>query len=308
MFRYLTSLFTSKPKVIVILGPTATGKTSLSIEIAKKHQGEIISADSRQVYTGLDIGSAKVTPEEMQNIPHHLLDITSPKNIFTVQEFVELGTTFINQILEKGHVPIICGGTGMYIDSLVYQQSFPKVPPNNSLRQELEKYSAVELFERLQKINPKRTKTIDPHNKVRLIRAIEVTQALGKTPKRTQKNRYKLLFIGLDLEKTQHREIIHKRIIDRFEKQNMLQEAIDLHANGLTYERMESLGLEYRYMSRYLKKEIDYPTMITELTNKTVQFAKRQRTWFKRNKKISWFHPITERKKIDTLVRLFLQN
>lgn len=296
----------NKPKIIIICGPTATGKTALSIEIAKKFNAEVISADSRQVYIGLDVGSAKVTEEEMQGIPHHMIDIESPLNIFSVQQYVALSTEKIEKILARGNNVIICGGTGMYIDSLVYGTQFPKVSPNYKLRKELEQKSTTELYVLLQKKDPRRAETIDPHNPVRLIRALEVIEAIGVVPKIKKKSKYKTLYIGLDLEKNELNQRIKKRVINRFEHKNMLQEAIDLHSGGLSYKRMEKLGLEYRYMGRHLQGIISYDEMILELTNKTIQFAKRQRTWFKRNKKINWFNGINDVDEIMSQVSRFL--
>lgn len=304
--KWLISFVKKKSKIVVICGPTATGKTSLSIALALKYNAEIISADSRQVYTGLDIGSAKVTSAEMKGIPHHMIDIASPLDIFSVQQYVSIATKKINQILSKGKNVIICGGTGMYIDSLISGTQFPQVPPNYELRKKLEKRTNQELFELLKKNDSRRSKTIDPHNSIRLIRALEVIDAIGVVPKIKKKLKYKTLFIGLDLPKETLNKRIKTRVIDRFENQNMLQEAINLHTAGLSYERMKSLGLEYRYMSRYLQGHIDYEKMISELTVKTIQFAKRQRTWFKRNKQINWFNGIDDMNKIASKVSKFL--
>lgn len=305
--NWFLKLFNSKPKVIVICGPTATGKTALSVALAKCYDGEIISADSRQVYRGLDIGSAKVTTEEMEGIPHYMIDVAEASNIFTVQEYVQQARIYISDIIQRKKTPIICGGTGMYVDALVHNQSFPSVPPNILLRKKLEKLSTEELFNQLQEKDSIRANAIDKHNKVRLVRALEIIDAIGVVPKQKTSLPYKTLFIGLDSQKVELYERIHMRIIERLEKQNMLQEAIDLHIHGLSFERMESLGLEYRYMARHLKGEIDYDEMILELTTKTIQFAKRQRTWFKRNKNIHWFNPIKDQIKIKKYVSDFLR-
>lgn len=300
-------LLFKKPKIIIICGPTATGKTSLSIDIAKQYYGEIISADSRQIYTGLDIGSAKVTQSEMNGIPHHMIDIADLSEVFSVQQYVKMATDIISDIYARDKTIIVCGGTGMYIDSLIYGTSFPKVPPNYELRKQLEQKSVKELYSMLQKQDPRRAKTIDPDNPVRLVRALEVIDAIGVIPKVTKKSKYTTLYIGLDLPKEQLNERIKQRVIDRFESDNMLQEAIDLHGNGLSYERMEKLGLEYRYMARHLQGHISYDEMVDQLTTKTIQFAKRQRTWFKRNKKIHWFDPMDSENNIDDFVQKFLR-
>jgi tRNA dimethylallyltransferase len=304
--KSISKIFKNKPKIIIICGPTATGKTSLSLQIAKQYNGEIISADSRQVYKGLDIGSAKVTKQEMNGIPHHMIDVADPKNTFTAQEFVEKSKKIILQIMLRGNTPIICGGTGMYIDALVYNQSFPNVPPNKKLREKLEQLSIDELFKQLQQKDPRRANTIDKNNKVRVIRSLEIIDSIGIVPKQKQSTLYNPLFIGLDVHKDILNERILERIIERLENQDMLHEVKSLYKNGISYERMESLGLEYRFMARYLQHKITYDNMIEQLHTATKQFAKRQRTWFKRNKKIHWFNPTTDQKDIHFLVKKFM--
>jgi len=305
--KWLHSFFKKKPKIIIICGPTATGKTSLSIDLAKKYNGEIVSADSRQIYIGLDIGSAKITTDEMGGIPHYMIDVADPREIFSVQQYTQMTNDIISEIQSRGKTAIIYGGTGMYIDSLVNGTQFPEVPPNYELRKELEKKSTSELYSLLKEKDPRRSQTIDPDNPVRLVRALEVIDTIGAVPKIRKKSKYRTLYIGLDTSKEHLNQRIKKRIIDRFENEEMLQEAINLHKNGLSYERMEKLGLEYRYMARHLQGYISYQEMITQLTTKTIQFAKRQRTWFKRNKKIHWFNPINSQEEVYNLVEKFLK-
>jgi tRNA dimethylallyltransferase len=307
MFNFLKKIITQKPKIIVICGPTATGKTTLALTLAKKYSGEIISADSRQIYQGLDIGSGKITYAEMQGIRHHMIDVVHPKEIFSVQQYVVMSEIIIREILQRKKTIIICGGTGMYIDSVVYGIDFPKVLPNHALRTERARKSNSELFSLLKEKDPRRAQTIDPHNPVRLIRALEVIDALGVVPEIQKKSKYQTLYIGLDMPKEELNERIQRRVIDRFRNQNMLQEAKDRYADGLSYERMESLGLEYRYMAYHLQGRISHDEMISKLTTRIIQFAKRQRTWFKRNKKIHWFNPIIKNTKIETLVARFLK-
>lgn len=270
-----------KPKIIVVCGPTATGKSDAAVEIALKQNGEIISADSRQVYKGLDIGSGKITQEEMKGVPHHLLDVAKPMDIFSVEEFVELGTKAIKEILDRGKLPIICGGTGYYIDALVYNIHFPEVAPNIDLRNELEKFSLEELQEKLQKLDPERYETIDIKNPVRLIRAIEIASALGRVPEIIRDSKYDIEWIYLDFPDEILKERIYKRLLMRLDA-GMLHEAKRLHAEGMTYERMKQLGLEYRYMAMHLLEELSYEEMIEQLNTKIWQFTKRQRTWFKK--------------------------
>ncbi len=269
------------PKIIVVCGPTATGKSDKAVEIALAQNGEIISADSRQVYKGLDIGSGKITPEEMKGVTHRLLDVADPKDIFTVEDFVRLGEIAIQDILERNKLPIICGGTGFYIDALIYGTQFPEVEANPELRKELEVLPIEELQTRLQELDPERFSTIDIYNPIRLVRAIEIATALGKVPPVIKQNKYDIEFVYLDFPKEILTERISKRLLARLE-QGMLEEAERLHTEGVLYERMKQLGLEYRYMAMCLLGEITYEEMVEQLKTKIWQYAKRQRVWFKR--------------------------
>src|SRR3989344_1677449 len=189
----------SKPKIIVILGQTASGKSELAVKLAKKINGEIISADSRQVYKGLNIGSGKITKKEMRGIRHHLLDVTNPKRTFTVSQYQKLAKKAIQKILNKGKTPIICGGTGLYIDALIYDYYLPEVAPQLKLRKKLEKLSTEELFKKLQKLDFHRAKNIDKNNRRRLIRALEIVLITGKTvPKlKERESGFDVLKIGI---------------------------------------------------------------------------------------------------------------
>lgn len=305
IFREIFGIFEKKPKILVILGQTATGKTALSIEIAKRFNAEIVSADSRQVYKGMDIGTAKISKDEMQGIAHHMIDIADPSYSYTVAEFVDEAEKRIQDILSKKKLPIVCGGTGMYIDALVSGTRFPVVPPNQKLRAELELLSIEKLFQKLLKIDPRRAQTIDRHNKVRLVRALEIAKTIGEVPLITKSSSYDVLYIGLRIPKEELQQNITARIIDRF-KNGMLEETKDLLESGVSHARLESFGLEYRYMSRYIREEITYKEMIQQLDTATRQFAKRQNTWFKRNKKIKWFHPQNNSEEIMKMVGRFL--
>ncbi len=298
----------TRPKIIVIVGPTSSGKTALSIELAKKFCSEIISADSRQVYRGLDIGTGKVTKREMQGVLHHLLDVASPKKVFTASDFVMLARRAIDGIIARGYVPIVVGGTGFYIDALVGTTILADVPPNEALRAKLQKKSAEQLFAQLQKLDPERAATIDAHNPHRLIRAIEIATALGNSgaselPKRS-KPLYDVLWLGIDIPHETLARKIRARLLARI-KQGMLAEAKRLHARGLSYKRMEELGLEYRYMARLLQNKITRTVFIEHLDGEIRKYAKRQMTWFKRNKEINWIKSET---KAATLVRRFLRS
>ena len=284
-----------KTKIIVLLGPTATGKSDLAVFIAQKIGGEVISVDSRQVYTGLDLGTGKITKKEMQKIPHYLLDIANAKDRFTVAEFNELADQKIAEIISKNKVPIICGGTGFYIDAVVNNMNFPEVPPNEKLRASLNKKNTSQLFEMLKKLDKTRANNIDRNNKVRLIRAIEIAKALGKVPKlgnsRNKKNqKYEFIKIGLTMPNDILKAKIEKRLNTRI-KAGMLREIKNLHKKGLSWKRMEELGLEYRYTALYLQKKLTKKEYLEKLNSEIFKFAKRQKTWFKRDKEIKWLEP-----------------
>lgn len=302
-----------KNKILVITGPTATGKSALAVELAKAFDGEIISADSRQVYRGLDIGSAKITVNEMQDIPHHLIDIADPRETFTVSEFKKLADEKISEIISRGKLPIICGGTGMYISAVIDNQEFPEVPPDTSLRAELEQLSVEQLFEKLQQLDPARSETIDKHNPVRLIRAIEIATTVGSVPPlRLAEPRHlpfageesNLLIIGLRLPKEELDQKIKQRVHDRIPA--LFNEMRNLHNQGVSSEQLRRFGLEYRYGDDYVTGKILLDDFIEILTTKTIQFAKRQITWWKRDKRVHWMNPITDKQKILKLVQDFL--
>ncbi len=266
-----------KPRVIVILGQTATGKSALAVKIAKKINGEIISADSRQVYKELDIGTGKISEKEMLGIPHHLLDVANPKRKFTVVQYKTLAEEKIKEIIARGKVPIICGGTGFYIDAITRGVIFPEVPPNQKLRKLLSKKSEQELFKILKKADKDRAKTIDPKNKVRLIRAIEIAKTLGKVPKITEKTpMYKFIKIGLFLPPDKLKKKVEKRVKKMF-KMGLLSEIKKLKKSGVSNKRLRELGFEY-----------NEPTF-KKVVRGTIDYAKRQITWFKRDKEIKWF-------------------
>lgn len=275
------------PKILVIIGPTSSGKTSLSIDLAKKFNGEVISADSRQVYKGMDLGSGKVTKKEMQGIKHYLLDVVSPKTQFSAARFEKLGTKAIKEILKKGKLPIICGGTGFWVDALIY--GLPaSVAPDWKLRKKLDKLSAAELFLKLKKIWPERAKDIDPHNKRRVIRALEMAMAGKKTLLVNKQAKYDVLKLGITRSKEELKKRIHTRLLTRI-KQGMIQEVSNLHKNGVSWRRLDDFGLEYRFVSRYLRGQInDKSEMIKLLETAINQYAKRQGNWFRRDKEIQW--------------------
>lgn len=296
-------------KLIVILGPTASGKTDLSIKLAKKYRGEIVSADSRQVYQGLDIGSGKITRKEMQGIPHHLLDVVSPKTIFTVAHFQKKATRIISEIQKRNHVPFLVGGTGFYIQSVLQGTILPEVKPQPQLRKQLEKKSLPALFAMLKKRDPHRAATIDPQNPRRLIRAIEIVITTGKpVPPFSHSTTYhhtNLLQIGIKKSPTELKRLIARRLKKRLP--GIMYEVRALHTpkvgKGLSWARLESLGLEYRFTARYLQGKISKEEMITQLQKEIEHFAKRQMTWFKKDKSIHWVTSTTE---AHRLVKTFL--
>lgn len=276
-----------KPKIIVIVGPTASGKTSLSITLAKQFNGEIVSADSRQVYKGLDLGSGKVTEREKDEVPHHLLDIVEPNTVYTASDYKRDTRKVMAEICARDNVPIVVGGTFFYVDVLLGKMSVPTVPPNPSLRAVLETQTEEELYVRLQEKDAPRAQTIDSKNKRRLIRALEIVDALGTVPKTEQEEPYEVLTLGIEIPKETLHKNIHQRIIERID-QGMIEEVEALHKNGISFERLESFGLEYRYISQFLQNKVTKNAMLTKLELETQHFAKRQMTWLKRDKSIVW--------------------
>ncbi len=279
-------------KVIVILGQTATGKSNLAVKIAKQKNGEIISADSRQIYTGLDIGSGIITKKEMLGIPHHLLNIANPKSKFTVAQYKKLADKKIEEIIKRGKTPILCGGTGFYIDAVVNNILLPEVKPNLKLRKELEKKSETELLKILKKLDVHRAKTIDAKNKVRLVRAIEIAQALGKVPVlKKSPSKYEFIKIGLYAPN----EILAKRIDTRIRKMfkgnKLINEVKNLKKIGLSNKRITEFGFEYLYPNLFLNKKITKQEMIEKTIQGNIKYAKRQMTWFKKDKDIKWYTP-----------------
>lgn len=293
-------------KTIVIMGPTASGKSDLAIALARQYNGEIISADSRQVYRGMDIGTGKVTRDRTENtkiqmtndpldnffsegIRHHLIDIASPKRTYNVTHFVRDAKKAITDIKKRDKTPIICGGTGFFIQALIENNPFPAVKPNPELRKTLGKLSAKELFAQLEKKDPVRAKTIDTKNKIRLIRALEIIETLGAVPP-LAKNKESTInhndFCILALCPSQ--ETLYANIATRLEKRlanGMVTEVEALRASGLSYKRLERFGLEYKYIALLLQKKIMLEEMKERLTFEIRHYAKRQLTWLRRFEK-----------------------
>lgn len=287
-----------KLKVIAVVGPTASGKSNLAVKLAKKFNGEIISADSRQVYKGLDIGTGKVPISKSdgklfyKGIRHHLLDIASPKKQFTVADFQKLARRAIKNITKRGKVPILCGGTGLYVDATLYDFPIPSVKPDKALRKKYEALSAEKLFVTLRKKDPRRAKTIDRHNKRRLIRALEIVKNTRKPipplANYYKHPRYETLKIGILVPHEKLKEKIRKRLILRF-RHGMIRETRELLTKKqITKKRLEELGLEYRYIEKYFSGQIRKRQMIEQLEKEIWRYAKRQMTWFRKDSKTIW--------------------
>jgi tRNA dimethylallyltransferase len=326
--------FSQKKKVIVILGPTASGKSDLTVQLARQFNGEIISADSRQIYRGLDIGSGKDLSEygdentpPLQGgarggfIPYHLIDVADPKNRYSVAEYQRAAFAAIEDILKRGKLPIIVGGSGQYLEAVVENYQLAEIKPDENLRQELEEKTAEELFELLKQKNfsfAEKLNNSDKNNKRRLIRYLEVSKSpLQKNLPHARRgikgggsdnNDYSFLLLGLTFPKEILAQRIHKRLIERLEKEGMIQEVSDLHdKKGLSWERLIEFGLEYKFISQYLQEKIDYDQMVELLDRAINQFTKKQITWFKRwekKREIKWLENSSEAEK---LVESFLK-
>jgi len=292
-------------KLIVILGPTASGKTSLSIKLAKKFNGEIISADSRQVYKGMDIGSGKVTKKEMRGVPHYLLDVANPKKRFSVAQYQKLALKAIKNIQKKNKVPFLVGGTGFYIQSIADGIVIPEVKPDWKLRKKLEKLTTEQLFKKLKELDSKRAKAIDKQNPRRLIRALEIILKTKKTiPVLKNNNQFDVLEIGVIKSNDELKILIHKRLTKRLKNGAMLKEVNKLHKKGLSWKRLEEFGLEYRFVAQYLQNKITHQQMIDNIQKESEHYVKRQMTWFKRDNRIHW---IKNQKQAEKIVKGFIK-
>ena len=278
----------NKPKVIVVVGTTASGKTSLAIELAKKFNGEVISADSRQVYKGLDIGTAKVTEEETEGVPHHLIDLVDIDSTYTVADFKNDASVAVTRILNRDKLPIIAGGTFFYVDALLGKSPITEVPPNETLRQELEKKDKADLYKALEKLDPRRAAEIDPDNKRRLVRALEIIAAIGAVPKKESgSSPYEVLTIGIEIDKDDLRERFRRRA-ELWLKNGFKAEVEHRLATGTSRERLQEIGFEYMLMLEYIDGRLTEPEFIQKFVEKNWQYAKRQRMWLKRDQNIIW--------------------
>ena len=273
-----------KGKLIVIEGTNASGKSGLGVEMALRFDGEVVSADSRQVYAGLDLGSGKITKEEMRGVPHHLIDVRQPGEFFSMADFQHLAYEAIDDILSRGRVPFLVGGTGLYVDAVAEGYALSDRAPDLTLRAYLETFETPALYDMLKELLP--DTDIDPKNRNRVMRAIERIKADDYHPARREP-RYETLKLGVSWD----RPTLKQRIDERLERrlsQGMVQEARGLLDAGVSEEFLMKLGLEYRYLTRYLKGELGYEQMVLELGNAIKKFAKRQVTWFKKDPDIHW--------------------
>ena len=286
-----------KKPMIILTGPTAVGKTDLSIQLAKAINGEIISADSMQVYRHMDIGSAKVTPEEMDGVPHHLIDVLEPEEEFNVVVFQKLAKEALTGIYERGHIPIIVGGTGFYIQALLYDIDFTENDGDTAIRRELEKLAQTQgagcLHQMLQEIDPESAAAIHQNNVKRVIRAIEFYRQTGKKislhneQEREKQSPYQFLYYVLDTD----RKILYERIdrrVDRMMEHGLVDEVKHLADMGCTRDMVSMQGLGYKEILDYLSGEIPLEEAVYILKRDTRHFAKRQITWFKRERDVRW--------------------
>ncbi|PIP28641.1 MAG: tRNA (adenosine(37)-N6)-dimethylallyltransferase MiaA [Candidatus Moranbacteria bacterium CG23_combo_of_CG06-09_8_20_14_all_35_22] len=324
-------------KIIVILGPTSSGKSDVAISLARKFNGEIISADSRQIYRGMDVGTGKIEKDNSypslplgdlprlqagmsrtrdreggafysEGIPHYGINIVSPKTNYNATKFKKYTNKIITDILKQGKIPIICGGTGFWIKAIVDNVIYPEVAPNWLLRNKLSNKTTPQLFAMLKKLDPVRAKNIDAKNPVRLIRAIEICKSIGKIPsiyELRNKRKYETLQIGINLPKEKLYQNIQKRLKQRFSA-GMIKEVKKLHfENKISWKRLESFGLGYSLIPKYFRGEISSKEKLFEqiyLAEKN--YAKRQMTWFQKDKRIIWLEKYLE---IEKEVRKFLK-
>jgi tRNA dimethylallyltransferase len=298
------------PPLVVVLGPTASGKSALGIELARRFNGEIVSADSRQVYRGLDIGTAKVTPEERASVPHHLLDVADPCEIYTVSRFQQEAIAAINDILARGKQPFLVGGSPHYIQAVVDHLNIPRIPPQPELRAQLESRPLADLLKQLEELDPKSAASIDRSNPRRIMRALEVCLVSGK-PFSEQRGIASPLYRSLLLGISWPREVLYRRIdarVDARMRQGMVQEVAGLLARGVSHERLDSFGLEYRYISRLLRGDFTSEAEMAQRLKYAIHdFTRRQLTWFRRDTRIIWLDGMDVERAVE-LVRQFLKD
>lgn len=284
-----------KPKVIVICGPTASGKTSLSISLAKKINGEIVSCDSMQIYKEMDIGSAKPTVEEMQEIKHYLVDFVSPEKRYSVSEYKEDASKAIEEIINKGKTPIIVGGTGLYLNSLIYNIQYNEMEVDLNYRRELEKeaeeYGLEVLYNRAKEIDPEAMEKVSANDKKRITRVLEIYNATGRNKTELEKKSrkevpYNYLIFGINMERSILYDRINKRV-DIMLEQGLIEEVKNL-INKYSNMPTAMQGLGYKEVKEFLDGNISKEEMIEKIKMETRRYVKRQITWFKRIENIIW--------------------
>ncbi|MBW2513921.1 MAG: tRNA (adenosine(37)-N6)-dimethylallyltransferase MiaA [Deltaproteobacteria bacterium] len=303
----------SKPKAIVVCGPTGVGKTSFAIELARCFQGEIIGADSMQIYRHMDIGTAKPTPEERAMVPHYMVDIADPDEPFDAKRYATLSLSIVMALQARQAVPFVVGGTGLYIKALIFGL-FDAQPGNKRIRrrliQEVEKEGAGVLYERLRQIDPDTAKKLHVNDRYRIVRALEVYESSGvpmsdyQQRHRFQESRLTTLKLGLHME----REHLYDRIdarVDRMIRAGLLDEVRRLRDAGYTGELKSMQSIGYRHMHDYLDGRVDWPETVQTLKRDTRRYAKRQLTWFNADRKIVWVEPVVSRD-VKSKVRGFL--
>ncbi len=288
----------TKIPIIVIVGPTASGKTSLAVDVAKKYNGEVISADSMQIYKSMDIGTAKPTILEMDGIVHHLIDFQDPQQSFSVADYVELAHKTIEQSHENKKLPIIAGGTGLYISSLLNNIQFDKTESDETIRQSLYEYAkqkgSDELFNMLKEIDPQSAETIHPNNIPRVVRAIEIYKLTGTTMYEHQQksrlvpSRYNALKIGINYaDRKKLYERIDKRV-DIMINNGLIEEARDILSGDFASTAMQAIG--YKELKAYIDGSISLENAVDNLKRESRRYAKRQLTWFRRDEQVNWFY------------------
>lgn len=301
-----------KQQIVVIAGPTAVGKTSIAIEVAKKINGQIVSCDSMQLYQYMDIGSAKPTKEQLEAVPHHLVDVINPKESFSVVEYQKLAKAAIQYIFAEGQTPVIAGGTGLYLNSLLYDMDFGADPGDDDYRDHLFSVAEFEgneaLFARLKDADPNAAARIHPNNVKRVVRALEAVRfggaGLEDFSSVSQKtNDYDAILIGLTRERTQ----LYERIDDRVEQlmaNGLLDEVQSLSQMGFTSKDISMKGIGYKELLDYLAGAYDLPTAVELIKKNTRHFAKRQMTWFKRYKEMEWFDLTDDKSDEESLEKI----
>ena len=302
-----------KPPLLIILGPTATGKSALAIKLTAELNGEIISADSMQVYRGMDIGTAKPSKEELESVPHHLINIINPDEPWSVADFLEQANKLIAEILKRGKLPIIVGGTGLYLNSFLMGFSFPITPAKPKIRSRLEALAKEKgnefLWKKLNSIDPKTAKRLSINDKKRVIRALEVYEATGKPISKLQKkspikDKYNLILIGLNMEREKLYEDINHRVENLLER-GLVEEVGSLVKSGYnkTLPSMQALG--YKEVIDHIEGKADLPETVELIKKRTRNFARRQMTWFRRFKNVVWFEggEKTDYKKVREFIK-----